>query len=48
MELRLRLGECRQWPGAGRLWASRDGVLLPAWTAVELDREINRKEQVTR
>ena len=34
-------------PDARRLWASRDGVLLSAWNAAELNREINRKEQVT-
>ena len=32
-------------PDARRLWASRDGVRLSAWTAAELAREIGREEQ---
>ena len=32
-------------PDARRLWASRDGVRLSAWTAAELAREIRRVEQ---
>jgi hypothetical protein len=32
-------------PDARRLWASRDGVRLSAWTAAELDRDIRREEQ---
>ena len=32
-------------PDARRLWASRDGVLLSAWTAAELARDIRREEQ---
>ena len=32
-------------PDARRLWASRDGVLLSAWTAAELARNINREER---
>jgi hypothetical protein len=34
-------------PDARRLWASRDGVLLSAWTAAELAREIRRVEQAS-
>ena len=34
-------------PDARRLWASRDGVLLSAWTAAELAREIMRVEQAS-
>jgi hypothetical protein len=34
-------------PDARRLWASRDGVLLSAWTAAELAREIRREEQAS-
>ncbi len=34
-------------PDARRLWASRDGVLLSAWTAAELAREIRRAEQAS-
>jgi hypothetical protein len=29
---------------AGRLWASRDGMLLSAWTAAELARDIRRED----
>jgi hypothetical protein len=32
-------------PDARRLWASRNGVLLSAWTATELVRDINREER---
>ena len=32
-------------PDARRLWASRGGVLLSAWTAAELARAIRRAEQ---
>lgn len=32
-------------PDARRLWASRDGMLLTAWTAAELARDIDREEQ---
>jgi hypothetical protein len=32
-------------PDARRLWASRDGVMLSAWTAAELARDIRREEQ---
>ena len=32
-------------PDARRLWASRDGVMLSAWTAAELTRAIRREEQ---
>jgi hypothetical protein len=32
-------------PDARRLWASRDGVLLSAWTAAELARDINTEER---
>jgi hypothetical protein len=32
-------------PDARRLWASRDGVRLSAWTAAELARAIRREEQ---
>jgi hypothetical protein len=32
-------------PDARRLWASRNGVLLSAWTAAELARDINREEE---
>jgi hypothetical protein len=31
-------------PDARRLWASRDGMLLSAWTAAELARDIQREE----
>ena len=34
-------------PDARQLWASRDGVLLSAWTAAELAREIRRMEQAS-
>ena len=34
-------------PDARRLWASRDGVLLSAWTAAELARDIRREEQAS-
>jgi hypothetical protein len=34
-------------PDARRLWASRDGVLLSAWTAAELARKIRREEQAS-
>jgi hypothetical protein len=34
-------------PDARRLWASRDGVMLSAWTAAELAREIMRVEQAS-
>jgi hypothetical protein len=34
-------------PDARRLWASRDGVRLSAWTAPELAREISRVEQAS-
>ena len=29
------------------LWASRDGVLLTAWSAAELARDIRREEQAS-
>jgi len=32
-------------PDVRRLWASRDGLLLTAWTAAELARDIWREEQ---
>jgi hypothetical protein len=32
-------------PDARRLWASRDGVRLSAWTAAELARDIRRADQ---
>ena len=32
-------------PDARRLWASRDGMLLSAWTAAELARDIRQEEQ---
>jgi len=32
-------------PDARRLWASRDGILLSAWTAAELARDISREDQ---
>jgi hypothetical protein len=32
-------------PDARRLWASRDGMLLSAWTAAELARSINWEER---
>jgi hypothetical protein len=32
-------------PDARRLWASRDGVTLSAWTADALARDIRREEQ---
>jgi hypothetical protein len=32
-------------PDARRLWASRDGVLLSAWTAAELAQDIDREER---
>jgi hypothetical protein len=31
-------------PDARRLWASRDGVLLTAWTAAELARNIRQED----
>jgi hypothetical protein len=31
-------------PDARRLWASRDEVLLTAWTAAELARDIRRED----
>jgi len=31
-------------PDARRLWAARDGVLLSAWSAAELARDIRREE----
>ena len=34
-------------PDARRLWASRDGVMLSAWTAAELARGIRRAEQAS-
>jgi hypothetical protein len=34
-------------PDARRVWASRDGILLSAWTAAELAREIRREEQAS-
>jgi hypothetical protein len=34
-------------PDARRLWASRDGVLVSAWTAAGLAREIMRVEQAS-
>jgi alkanesulfonate monooxygenase SsuD/methylene tetrahydromethanopterin reductase-like flavin-dependent oxidoreductase (luciferase family) len=34
-------------PDARRLWASRGGVLLSAWTADELARHIRREEQAS-
>jgi len=34
-------------PDARRLRASRDGVLLSAWTAAELARDIRREEQAS-
>ncbi len=33
-------------PDARRLTASRDGMLLTAWTAAELARNIRREEQM--
>jgi hypothetical protein len=35
-------------PDARRVWASRDGMLLSAWTAAELVRDIRREEQAHR
>ena len=32
-------------PDARRLWASRNGVLLTAWTSAELAQDIDRKER---
>jgi len=32
-------------PDARRLTASRDGILLTAWTAAELARDIRREDQ---
>ena len=32
-------------PDARRLWASRDGMLLSAWTAAELARDIRQEEK---
>ena len=32
-------------PDVRRLWASRDGMLLSAWTAAELARNIRQEEQ---
>jgi hypothetical protein len=34
-------------PDARRLWASRDGVMLSAWTAADLARDIRREEQAS-
>ena len=34
-------------PDVRRLWASRDGVLLTAWSAAELARDIRREEQAS-
>ena len=34
-------------PDARRLWASRDGVLLTAWTAAELAGNIRREEDAS-
>jgi hypothetical protein len=34
-------------PDARRLWASRAGVLLSAWTAAELARDTRREEQAS-
>jgi hypothetical protein len=34
-------------PDARRLWASRDGVRVSAWTPAELAREIRRVEQAS-
>jgi len=34
-------------PDARRLWASRDGVRLSAWTAAELARAIRREEEAS-
>ncbi|MBO0819027.1 MAG: hypothetical protein J2P30_28145 [Actinobacteria bacterium] len=34
-------------PDARRLWASRGGVRLSAWTAAELARHIRREEQAS-
>lgn len=34
-------------PDARRLWASRDGVLLTAWTAADLARTITLEERAT-
>jgi hypothetical protein len=31
-------------PDSRRLWASRDGMLLSAWTAAELARDIRRED----
>ena len=31
-------------PDARRVWASRDGMLLSAWTAAELARDIRRED----
>jgi len=46
VDIRVRLGERGQRSGRRRLWASRDGVLLSAWTAV-LARDIRREEQAS-
>ena len=34
-------------PDARRLWASRDGMLLSAWTAAELASSINWEERAS-
>jgi hypothetical protein len=34
-------------PDARRLWATRDGVTVTAWTAIELSQEIRREEQAS-
>ncbi len=31
-------------PDSRRLWASRDGMLLSAWTAAELARDVRRED----
>ena len=31
-------------PDQRRIWASRDGILLSAWNAAELSRDINREQ----
>lgn len=35
-------------PDTRRLWASRDGMLLSAWTAAELARDIRHEEDAQR
>ena len=32
-------------PDARRLWATRDGMLLSAWTAAELGRNIQKEDK---